>query len=481
MTLNVLCEIAITRPAAKTLRGAYAESVVSGTYYGDFSIASVQRLEWILRRPPETLYADCALVIDNANNQFIETLGDSVWGGAQLTVRVGRGSSLTEGYGKVEDGTSPGMLWQGSLLFEHGVEVLPSGRVLLRASSDLFANDSGVFENTSNAQLDDADSFSRWVPLVFGNWQDGAALLPIQTIPAIRTGYGGSQGDGGDWTVCLGPVESLGSYFKEGSDPTARDNAHRNDRFEITSWVTGANRGTTAPLEARFSLAGRAGTGQTLLGYTPEGVWVKMKGLQTTATRGVPGLAANTFIDRARDQALWFVLHSLNIPQASIDTGSLLDLPTFSGRRYIINQQPARNLIEELEHDLAFRFVWLSGDRGVGHEGQALVAQLLGQGSIKSDWSAARYLVERDAIGRPRELGYENLDYALYNFSASFGVAGAKGANLAFDQAEIIKVGAGAAADFLLPLAVYGRRRGYAAGRLFVHYGDWPWSPCSFL
>ena len=478
MSLNVLCQLDFTKPNATVMRGATGESVVSGTYYGDFTILTVGQLEWVDRRPPGLPVADCELIIDNTGGSFERALGDTVWGLAAIRLWVGRGRDFQTGYARLTNATSPGMHWAGRVLLEDGLVALPGERFLLRASSSLFADDLGVLGHGTHDNVDTADGFSVPIPLVMGNWQDQRGLLPTQCPPSILTGYGGDEGDGGDWQVCLGPVESLHQFFKEGADPTDRDNAHRRDRFDITGFVTDTN---TDVVGAYFSLGGRSGSPAALLGYTPEGVWVKMKGLKTTATHGVPGLAANTFIDRARDEVLWFILHRLNIAAADINTASFAALPAYSGRRYLPIQQQARNIVEELEHDLGFQAVWLSGARGAGSAGQLLYAVRLGRGRILTDWLAARYFVDHGHTEVIRTPGYANVFESTYNFSASFGPAGAKG----FSQ------GANALAQGQLGSTI--RRQSeyrwlYEAadvsaqeGLLLAHWDDWPIVPVQFF
>lgn len=478
MSLNVLCQLDFTKPAVASLKGAVSENWVSSTYYGDFRILDVPKLEWVIRRPRGGLISDCELIIDNTAGAFDRVLSSSVWGLCSLRLWVGRGRDFQAGYSKVAGATSAGMHWAGRVLLEDGLVPLPNERYLLRASQSLFLDDLGVLGHGAHDTVDTGDGFTVPIPLVMGNYQDQRGLLPTQCPPAILTGYGGDAGDGGDWEVCLGPVETLHEFFKEGPDPTDRDNQHRNDRFDITGFVTGKNLSVAG---VHFSIAGRSGSPAALLGYTPQGVWVKMKGLKTTAAHGVPALAANTFIDRARDQVLWFILHRLNIATAQINTASFAALPVYSGRRFLPLQQAARNIVEELEHDLGFQAVWLSGARGAGSVGQQLYAVRLGQGRILTDWVASRYFVNHQAVRQVRAPGYANVFESIYNFSASFGPFGAKG----FSQ------GSNALAQDALGFTV--RRESeyrwlYEAadvsaqeGLLLAHWDDWPIVPVQFL
>ena len=479
MTANVLCRLTFSRPAPLTLHGSYAGGIVSDEYWGDFNIRHVNHLEWTLRRPRGSRAADLELVIDDEGGRFQRLIDAQVWALARCEVWVGNGTDFDAGYAKKDNATSPGALWSGRLFEEGGIVRQSGDEVLLRASNNPFLYDPGVLQNDPNAFVGAADGYDRWIPLVFGDWTTSVPT-PRHAVPALLTGYG-SSGSGGDWSVCIGPVESLRRYFKEGPDPAHRDDSSFDDRLNIISYVTGVDLGSGRYPLAHFSLDGTTGTPPALLGYTPPGVWIEMKGLKTTASTPLPGLA-NEFIDRARDMAQWLILYRLNVAAAEVDTASFGALDNYKGRRGFFTQRFLQPVLEELEHDLGFQSVFLSGARGAGATTAKLVAVKLGQGRILSDWIASRFLIGGSIEGRIERMGYENIDVAYYGYSAQAaqGFTAAIGLSIQLDSPEIRRVGFGFSAPRFFRWLYTAADVQAVQQRYLAHFGDWPLEAVQF-
>ena len=474
MTVNVLCRLSFRRPAPVQLRGSLLGGIISDDYWGDFNILHVNRLEWVDRRPPGDNVADCELVLEDEGGRLTRLLDTQVWALALCEVWLGTGTDFDAGYAKKDDRTSPGALWSGRVFHEEGIIRQPDETIILRASNNPFLYDPGVLVNHPDSFVGDAAGYDQWLPLIFGDFSVQTPN-PRQAVPAIITGYG-SSGSGGDWEVGIGPIESLNAYFKQGIDPSHRDDHAFDDQLEITRYVTGANLGTTGRVPtAHFSLDGMVGTPPAALGYTPTGVWVRMKGIKTTATRPLPGLA-NEFIDRARDMALWLILYRLNVAAAQVDTASFSGLSDYSGRRWFGSQQRLQPVIEELEQDLAFLSVILSGHRGSGSTSARLVAVPLGQGRILSDWIASRFLLSDSIEGRIERIGYQNIDVAYYDYAARVtqGFVSAIGLSIQLDGPEIGRVGFGFSVPRFFRWLYKAADVQAVQQRYLTHFGEWP-------
>lgn len=462
-----------------SLRGAYGQNVTQAPisneapiYWGDFHIVDVGRLEWVKRRPRGFTGPDCELIVDNTGNRFWDAVHEYVWGFAELHVWVGRGDNFDTGYFKQPRTTSPSMLWSGRVFHEGGIVRLEGNRAAIRASNNPFLFDPGVLLNTSASFVEDEDGFDRWIPLVLGDWQT-SDVRAADAIPCIRTGSGNG---GGTWTVGLGPLEGIDSVHKAGADPTSRDDADSFDSVELTSYATRNATAGTVALDARVSGA--------QLTYTPQGLWARCGGLKTTAAQSLVTLANDEMIDRARDQAVFLLQRRAQSFGGPIDANSFSALADYKGRRCILNQRSVQGLFEELEHDLAFSVVNLSGARGgtfaTGGNGRGnnpgQVAVKLGQGRLLSDWDASRYLIASTLHDqRGRQLGYRNVDLAQYNWIASSeGRSSAKGYRVDIAAAELVRFGFIIVGLHLFRW-LYNRLDVQAIQTIYLnHFGHWP-------
>lgn len=470
MSLNVLCRLYTQgRSDGFNLRGSYAENLTHSAtkgvqYWGAFRILDVQKLEWVTRRRRGSTTPDCELLIDNTDNHFLNQIGSKIWAFAFVDVWVGRGQDFDAGYAKKADATSGGMLWSGRLFYESGLVRQEDETVLLRASNNPFLFDPGVLLNSRNAFVEDEDGFDRWIPLVLGDWTTND-VRAADSVPCIRTASGNG---GGTWTVGLGPLDTIDSLHKVGPDPANRDNADSFDSVDLTAYATDNEAAGTTQLNRRVNGA--------QLTYTPQGLWARVKGLKTTATQSIFTLANDELIDFARDQMMFLLQRRTNSFGAPIDVASVRALPTYKGRRVYFNQRSVQEAVEEIEHDLAFRMVNLSGYRGTGSLTTQQVAVKLGQGRILSDWSAERFLVPRSLRGqRDRQVGYRNVDLGLYNWIASSeGRSSAKGYHFDLAAAELVRFG-----FIVVGLHqfrwLYNQADVQAIQDIYLaHFGEWP-------
>ena len=94
--LNIIAEISGI-DGLGTLRGSYGANVIfdaqgQPTYYGDFTIVDLPRLEFYRRRPQGLDdRADAILAIDNSNGRFDKLLGDKFLERGKIIIRIGPG------------------------------------------------------------------------------------------------------------------------------------------------------------------------------------------------------------------------------------------------------------------------------------------------------------------------------------------------------------------------------------------------------
>ena len=409
--LNIIAEISGI-DGLGTLRGSYGANVIfdaqgQPTYYGDFTIVDLPRLEFYRRRPQGLDdRADAILAIDNSNGRFDKLLGDKFLERGKIIIRIGRGDRVSD-YAKINTGTSPAMVFKGTIL-PIGGYARKGDKVFVAATSNPFFGAHPVLTES----FDLVSGGSGLAPLIFGDWDTVQMWEDNSGVLAYCMSESGDGG--GNWKICQGPIHTIGDVYLSGESLDAderSDRAHFN-RYNLTSYQA---RKSTA--NGTFSLDEEVDG--DFLPFTPGSVRVKVRGIKATAEKPISGVNAGELLTRLRDQLVWAMRYLLNVPEAEIDMGAFRRLSSLQeGRRVIRSQRDARHVIEEIEDDFNLTIVALSGARGrfgrPAGQGQGdgrFVPIFPNHGQKLDDWTPERYLVGDLEVGGSHE--YVN-DYTYY-------------------------------------------------------------------